>query len=151
MDLHASSRRAPRIAVLTAIKRRGGYTQTLQYNASNQLSSVTNSYGRTLQFTFQNGLLSTMTAPDGGVYQYLYQPRDPRPGLVGRDFPQLVRVVKPGQSPTSPPQNYLYENAAYPAALTGIVDEMATASPPSAMSNGAGDHAAAWLQPTSTR
>ena len=113
------------VAVLTAIKRRSGYMQTLQYNASNQLSSVTDSYGRTLQFTFQNGLLSTMTAPDGGIYQYLYQAsRSPFQGSSVGTFPQLVRVVKPGQSPTAPPQNYLYENATFPAALTGIVDDI---------------------------
>src|SRR5216683_3774799 len=107
-------------AVLTSIQRRGGYTQNLQYDASNQLASVTDSYGRTLQFTFQNGLLSTMTAPDGGVYQYLYQTSS------NGGATQLVRVVKPGQSPTSPPQNYLYENASFPLALTGIVDDIGT-------------------------
>jgi len=108
-------------AVLASIKRRSGYTQTLQYDASGQLASVTDSYGRTLQFTFQNGLLSTITAPDGGVYQYLYQ--NVYQTLPIANLQQLVRVVKPGQSPASPPQNYLYENAIFPAALTGIVDD----------------------------
>ena len=44
-------------------KRRGGYTQTLQYNASNRLTSVTDSYGHQMLFTLQNGLVSTITAP----------------------------------------------------------------------------------------
>src|SRR5260221_803276 len=36
----------PQAAILASIKRRSGYTQTLHYDASNQLSSVTDSYGR---------------------------------------------------------------------------------------------------------
>ena len=35
-------------ALLTTIAARNGYTQTLQYNASNQLVSVTDSYNRSL-------------------------------------------------------------------------------------------------------
>jgi hypothetical protein len=104
-------------AVLSSIKRRSGYTQTLQYNASNQLSSVTDSYGRTLTFTLQNGVVQTMTVPDGSVYSYIYQTSS------GGGATQLVRVVKPGHSPTSPPQNYVYENTSFPFALTGIVDD----------------------------
>jgi hypothetical protein len=38
-------------ALLNIIQARNGYTQTLTYNASNQLASVTDSYGRTLTFT----------------------------------------------------------------------------------------------------
>ena len=34
---------------------RDGYTQTLQYNASNQLATVTDSFGRTLSFTYLTG------------------------------------------------------------------------------------------------
>ena len=58
-----------------------------------------------------------MTAPDGGVYSYLYQ--TPPNGSSNL----LVRVVKPGVSQTSPPQNYLYQNSSFPMALTGIVDD----------------------------
>ncbi len=105
------------VAVLSSIQYRGGYTQTLSYNSSNQLASVTDSYGRSLLFTYQNGVLQTMTAPDGGVYTYLYQ----TPPNGGSSL--LVRVVKPGVSPTSPPQNYLYQNSSFPMALTGIVDD----------------------------
>ncbi len=105
------------VAVLSSIRYRGGYTQTLQYNTSNQLTSVTDSYGRALQFTFQNGVVQTMTAPDGGVYSYLYQTPPNGSGNL------LVRVVKPGVSQTSPPQNYLYQNSSFPMALTGIVDD----------------------------
>jgi YD repeat-containing protein len=58
-----------------------------------------------------------MTAPDGGVYSYVYQTP-----ANGNGY-QLVRVVKPGASPTSPPQNYLYQNSSFPLVLTGIVDD----------------------------
>jgi RHS repeat-associated protein len=105
------------VAVLSSIRHRGGYTQTLQYNASNQLTSVTDSYGRTLQFTYQNGVVQTMTAPDGGVYTFLYQAPLSGSGNL------LARVVKPGASPSSPPQSYLYQNSSFPMALTGIVDD----------------------------
>jgi len=56
----------------------------------------------------QNGLISTITAPDGGVYQYLYQTSS------AGHFQQLVGVVKPGDSPTSPSETYIYESPSFP-------------------------------------
>jgi YD repeat-containing protein len=62
-------------ALLTSIQARNGYTQTLQYNSHNQLASVTDSYGRSLAFTYQTGLLKTVTTPDGTVITFAYNAR----------------------------------------------------------------------------
>jgi YD repeat-containing protein len=53
---------------LLSTRARGGYLQTLAYDTAGQLASVTDSYGRARAFTFANGVLATMTDPDGGVY-----------------------------------------------------------------------------------
>jgi len=58
--------------VLTSITVRGGYSQTLQYNSGGQLTSVTDTYNRSLQLTYSNGLLHTVTTPDGLVLTYTY-------------------------------------------------------------------------------
>ena len=60
------------LGMLDTIRARDGYTQTLQYNESDELGSVTDSFGRTLSFTYQNGLLNTLTTPNGLVYSYGY-------------------------------------------------------------------------------
>jgi RHS repeat-associated protein len=98
-------------ALLNSIRARSGYTQTLAYDATNDLSSVTDSFGRSLTFTYQNGILQTLTTPDGLVasYKYLSSP--------GR----LASATYSTSPETS--LSYLYENSALPFALTGIVDE----------------------------
>ena len=100
-------------AILNSIKARNGYTQTLTYNSSNALTSVTDSYNRSLGFTYQNGFLQTVTTPDGLTLSYSYAPSGP--GTV------LTSVAYSTSSVTS--QSYLYENAALLFALTGITDE----------------------------
>src|ERR1039458_10038259 len=102
---------------LTAITVRGGYTQTLQYNVSNQLTSVTDTYNRTLQLTYSNGLLNTVTTPDGLVLTYGYNSSNVTPGLLDR-----LASITYSTTPTTS-QSYLYENAGLPFALTAIVDE----------------------------
>lgn len=56
--------------VLSSIKYRGGYTQTLAYNGSGQLSTVTDSYGRVLTFTYTGSQLTQVTTPDSLVLTY---------------------------------------------------------------------------------
>jgi YD repeat-containing protein len=52
-------------AILTSIKMRNGYTQTLQYDSNYKLISVTDSYGRTLNLTYNAaGFLDTVTTPN---------------------------------------------------------------------------------------
>jgi YD repeat-containing protein len=57
---------------LTSIRQRNGYTQTLAYDGSGNLASVTDSYGRALTFTFTGKRLTRMVATDGSVYTYTY-------------------------------------------------------------------------------
>jgi RHS repeat-associated protein len=58
--------------LLNSIAALDGYTQTLHYNSSNQLTSVIDSFNRTLTFTYQGGLLATFTTPEGLVITYGY-------------------------------------------------------------------------------
>ncbi len=101
-------------AILTSITARNGYMQTLQYNSSNQLQSVTDSFNRSLNFTYLNGLLNTMTTPDNLVLAFGYDSP-----LSGAN--RLLSVAYSTSPQTS--QTYLYENSGLPFALTGIVDE----------------------------
>jgi RHS repeat-associated protein len=102
---------------LLTIQSRNGYTQTLSYNSSNQLVAVTDSYNRTLSLTYANGLLSTVTTPDGLVLTYGYNSSGITPGTLDR-----LASVNYSTSPATS-QTYLYENSALPFALTGIIDE----------------------------
>jgi RHS repeat-associated protein len=96
---------------LASIKARNGYTQTLSYSAN--VMTVTDSYGRTLTLTSANGLLETVTTPDTLVLTYGYT------AVSGGS--QLTSASYNTNPVTS--QTYLYENAASPFALTGIIDE----------------------------
>ncbi len=96
-------------AALQTIKSRNGYTQSLQYSSAGQLTAVSDSFQKQLSFGYNNGLLQTVTTPDGLVLNYAYSGGN---------------LTSAGYS-TSPPVTvtYLYENTALPTALTGIVDE----------------------------
>jgi YD repeat-containing protein len=109
---------------LVATQERSGYTQTLTYNGGGELSTVTDTYGRQLSFTYANGLVQTMTDPDAKVYSFIYGKLYPMPG---GNTPILKSVIYPDGTPGDPNDNprvtYLYEIANFPGALTGIVDE----------------------------
>jgi RHS repeat-associated protein len=100
-------------ALLRTIRARNGYTQTLQYNASNQLTGVTDSYNRSLAFTYEGGLLRTVTTPDALILTYSYTAAGGHNRLITVNY-----STSPGITTT-----YLYENASLPTALTGILDE----------------------------
>jgi RHS repeat-associated protein/uncharacterized repeat protein (TIGR01451 family) len=105
------------LGILSSIKARNGYTQNFTYDTSvpfvAQLVSVTDTYHRVLSFTYSNGLLQTMTTPDGLVLTYGFT------ALTGGN--RLTTVAYSTTPQTS--QTYLYENAALPFSLTGIIDE----------------------------
>ncbi len=107
--------KSPGQALLTSIQSRNGYTQNLKYNSSNELVSVTDSYNRTLTFTYtySGELLQSVTTPDNLVITYGYT------AAAGGN--QLTSVSYSTTPATS--QTYLYENANLPFALTGIIDE----------------------------
>ncbi|HUN56488.1 MAG TPA: chitobiase/beta-hexosaminidase C-terminal domain-containing protein [Candidatus Binataceae bacterium] len=104
-------------ALLETIQTRNGYTQTLHYGTGNQLTSVSDSYGRMLLFTYQNNLLNTLTTPDGLVVTYGYTSSGYTPGTLDR-----LSTVEYSTTPSSI-VSYLYENSSLPFALTGITDE----------------------------
>jgi RHS repeat-associated protein len=103
--------------LLTSIQARDAYTQTMQYMGGNQLASVTDSFGRSLQFTYDGELLQTVTTPDGLVLTYGYNSSGVSPGVLDR----LASVTYSTSPQTS--QSYLYENTNVPFALTGVIDE----------------------------
>jgi RHS repeat-associated protein len=96
---------------LQTVIARNGWTTSYAYNGSGQLASVTNAFGRALNFTYAAGNLATVTTPDGRVIGYTYD----SPGrLSGVTYPD-------GKT-----RSFLYENATYTQALTGIIDETGT-------------------------
>jgi RHS repeat-associated protein len=106
-------------ALLTSIKARDGYTQTLSYNSANQLLMVADTNSRNLQFNyFANGLLNTVTLPDQSKLAYSYSSS----GVSGTNQDQLTSVTYPTAPATS--WNYAYENSTFPFALTGETDEL---------------------------
>ncbi len=98
--------------LLQTIQTRNGYTQTVQYG-DNQVTAITDSFNRTLTFTYQNNLqnnlLHSVTTPDGLVITFGYGNGQ----LTSSSFSTAPAAI----------QTYLYENSAFASALTGIVDE----------------------------
>lgn len=110
---------------LLTITNKEGLTQTLNYELSiaqggddnpQTLDQVTGPFGRTLNFTYVNGLLGAMADPAGEVYQYAYN-----------NDGYLSSVTYPDETPAvntdNPQRLYLYEDPNFPQALTGIIDE----------------------------
>ncbi len=91
---------------LNTIQLRNGYTQNLTYS-SGLLQTVTDSYSRSLNFTYSGSLLQAVTTPDTLTLGF---------GYTGSN---LTSVTYNG----STNQTYVYGNASYPSALTGIIDE----------------------------
>jgi RHS repeat-associated protein len=100
-------------AQLQTIRSRNDYSQTLSYSGTNQLISVSDFYNRTLNFTYSGGLLQSVTTPDGLILSYGFNPI-----ASGNQLTTVSYSTTPATS-----QTYLYENPAFPFALTGIIDE----------------------------
>ncbi len=96
---------------LSSIKLRNGYTQTMAYNGSNQLTSVSDSYSRSLVFTYTGSLITQATTPDSLVLTYGYN-------TAGT----LLTSVSYNTSPVTS-KTYDYTNASFPLALTSVIDE----------------------------
>ena len=96
---------------LTSITNRAGLVTQLTYNTANQLSQVTGPFGHTLGFAYDSsGRVNKMTAPDTGIYTYAYDSTN-----------NLTSVTYPDKTI----RQYVYENTAFDNALTGIIDENA--------------------------
>lgn len=103
---------------LLSITSRSGKVQTLNYNTTTALlETVTDTYGRTLTFTYdtQDRLIAA-TDPDGEVYNYEYDTND-----------NLIRVTQPDETPgnttDNPTKKYQYNDINFPNHLTDIIDE----------------------------
>jgi RHS repeat-associated protein len=100
-------------AVLNSIKSRNGYTQTLAYNGSGQLSTVTDSYSRTLTLSYSGATLSTVSTPDSTTITYGYTTAGGSTVLNTASFPGTTGML-----------TYNYGASPSPATtLTSVVDE----------------------------
>jgi RHS repeat-associated protein len=105
------------------LTQRNGWAYTLAYNASNQLATVTNKFGRVLALTYgtigaNTGLLTGVTTPDGQSISYNYNSSQ---GIIYAGYGTNA-------APNTTSVQYLYENPSFPKALTGMVDENNTRS-----------------------
>jgi len=101
---------------VTTIVEQNGYTQNLVYGTGGNLSTVTDSYSRTLTFTpNSNGLIQSVTTPDAESFTYGYTVGS---GSTANRLTSVTYSTTPSTS-----QTYLYQNASYPFAMTGIMDE----------------------------
>jgi RHS repeat-associated protein len=94
---------------LTQLRTRAGHAIDLFY-AGDRLETVRDAFGRELIFSYgSNGLVSSVSAPSVGTYQYRYDARY-----------NLTEV----EQPNGAVRRYHYENTTFGNALTGISDEL---------------------------
>ena len=106
------------LALLTSTSARNGYAKSFTYNGSNQLTTVTDSYSRSLSLTYTGGgLVDTVTTPGGLVLTYGYNSVS-----VGGGTANVLASVAYNTTPATS-QTYLYENPAFPLSLTGVTDQ----------------------------
>ena len=89
---------------------------TLSYLPGDSLELVTDSAGRQLTFSYVNGRLDSITAPDGSTWLYHY---DTQGNLDVVTYPDQT----PAETTDNPRRTYLYKDSRFPSHLTGIVDE----------------------------
>jgi RHS repeat-associated protein len=104
-------------AHLNSIKTRNGYTQTMAYNGSNQLTTVTDSYSRALTFTYSGGYLTQVATPDNLVISYAYSSSGVNPGVNDR-----LASTSYNTSPVTS-RSYSYANSSFPFNATSVTDE----------------------------
>lgn len=105
--------------VLSSWKSLGGYGWSLSYDASNRLQSLTDTLGRTVGFTLTGGRITQATFAGGFTLNYVYEDL---PGGTPTYGKRLISVKKSAPGATDATTTYLYENATFPTALTGVVD-----------------------------
>jgi len=97
---------------LNSITLPNGYVQTLNYT-SGVLTSVSDSYSRSLSFTYTSGMLTGVTTPDSATLTY---------GYTTVSSKSLLTSVTYNTSPSTS-QTYVYANTVLPFMLTSITDE----------------------------
>src|SRR5271165_5409024 len=116
--------------VLNTITKRNGYQQTLSYTAATGcaggtvLCSVTDSYGRTLSFTYSGGVMTQLTTPDSLVVTYGYSLTN---AIAGGAYYSIsggnaLTSVSYNTSPTTS-QSYSYSGTYKYPLLNSVTDE----------------------------
>jgi RHS repeat-associated protein len=118
------------IGLPTSVTFRGGLQWTFTYGSLNQLTSITDSYGKVISFTWYtydggggipvllNGIASA-TVPDGTTYKYILDAVAPSTG----EYDRLVKVEHRDAANTLlESTEYLHENTALFYHVTGIKD-----------------------------
>lgn len=93
-----------------------GAEHTYDYDQTGKLSRVTNNYGLSIQFIYDDGLISKVIDPAGNEYHYEY---DSRLNLTTVTYPDQTDDV----STDNPQRIYLYQDNVLKDHLTGIIDE----------------------------
>jgi YD repeat-containing protein len=112
---------------LIQVRKPGGYIQTLTYDSQGRNTIITDSFGRSLSFTYNSdGYVDTMTTP-GGTYRYAYAQLSHAPAGLEHHELGIGKVYFPDATPSNPNDNpfvtYHYEDPDHRSALTGITDE----------------------------
>lgn len=97
---------------LNSITWPNGYVQTMNYT-SGVLTSVSDSYSRSLSFTYTSGVITGVTTPDSATLTY---------GYTTTSSQQLLTSVTFNTSPSTN-ITYNYTNTDFPFMLTSITDE----------------------------
>lgn len=93
-----------------------GEETTYSYGEDDLLESVTDSYNKTILFTYDVlDLITAVTDPEGNVYHYEY---DEKRNLTAVVYPDAT----PNDLTDNPRRIYHYEDARFPNHLTGITD-----------------------------
>jgi RHS repeat-associated protein len=117
---------------------RGGLQWTFSYGSYNQITSITDSYGKSISFDWiiqdssslgnpsaipRPAAISKATLPDGTTLHYLYEAVDSSLTTLSQPD-RLVKVEHHDASDVvTDSTTYLYENASLPFAVTGIADK----------------------------
>jgi RHS repeat-associated protein len=99
---------------LRSIYHPNGKRISITLGVNNTISQVTDTFGRQLGVTYSPaGQLSVLTDPAGNNFQYLYNAGN-----------RLTAIQYPGLPGETPVKQYLYEDTANPASITGLIDEL---------------------------
>ena len=94
-----------------------GYVHNYEYQGS-QLKYIRDDLNRVIELFYQAGQISSMKTPDGTEILYRYKKNQSI--LEKIIYPQTAEYI----AEETRTVNYLYENAQYPEALTGIKNEL---------------------------
>ncbi len=119
---------------------RGGYSQTFAYASDSSLSSITDAFGRTANFTWAKYYLTTLATPPAGAIPYplavssialpdgttLRYTYDPPPATSAPSRSMIKNLIKvehlTAGNTVLDSSTYLYEDARFPTHITGEID-----------------------------